>query len=167
MFEIFSKEEILQTYNNLRSKKNLDRDKNLPIGVDGVSADVFEKNLNFSLNEIHRKLQISNGQIQYQFGPLLRIERTKSQGGIRALHIPRLRDQIVFRLLHNEIKKLAEIHGIQIKVTSPYSYVNRFHLHLQNRKDAVVLKTDISRFYDSVPRHKALLICKNLGMRKE
>jgi hypothetical protein len=119
------------------------------------------------LNEIHRKLLVKNGRIEYQFAPLLRIERTKIQGGIRFLHIPRLRDQIVLRLIHNEIQRLSLECGIDLKVKSPYSFVSRFDTIVRDFPDAIVLKTDISKFYDSIPRSKAIVLCESLGMRRE
>jgi hypothetical protein len=167
MIEIFTKGEIAMVYENLKSKKHAERNKKMPIGVDGVSSLIFEKNLDFSLNEIYRKLLVINDKIEYQFAPLLRIERTKSQGGIRALHIPRLRDQIVLRLIHDEIQRLSNCHGIDLKVKSPYSFVNKFDLLIQHNPEAIILKTDISQFYDSIPRAKAIELCKGLGIRKE
>ena len=167
MFEIFSKVEIAKVYLGLKSKKHLDRNKKMPVGIDGVSSEVFERNLDSSLNEIHRKLLVRNGKIDYKFAPLLRIERSKNQGGVRALHIPRLRDQIVFRLIHNEIQRLSDQKGINLKVGSPYSFVNRFDLVIQQSPNAVILKTDISQFYDSIPRFKAIELCEGLGIRKE
>lgn len=167
MIEIFTKAEIWDVYQNLKSKKVADRNKKIPIGVDGVSSEVFERNLNFSLNEIHRKLLVNNGRIEYRFAPLLRIERTKVQGGIRALHIPRLRDQIVLRLIHNEIQRLSLTCGMDLKVKSPYSFVNRFDTLVRDFPDATILKTDISKFYDSIPRNEAIMLCGGFGLRKE
>ena len=167
MFEIFTRAEIGGVYKNLKSKKQADRNKKMPIGVDGVSSEVFEKNLDFSLNEIHRKLLVKNGKIDYKFAPLLRIERTKIQGGVRALHVPRLRDQIVLRLIHNEIQRLSSECGIDLKVKSPYSFVKRFDNLVRDFPDAIILKTDISKFYDSIPRTKAIELCEGLGMRRE
>jgi hypothetical protein len=167
MFELFKKSEIESVYKSLKSKKEADRNKKMPIGVDGVSSEVFERNLDFSLNEIHRKLLVKNGRIEYKFAPLLRIERTKAQGGIRSLHVPRLRDQIVLRLIHNEIQRLSIQRGIDLKVKSPYSFVYRFDTIVRDFPDAIVLKTDISKFYDSIPRAKAIVLCESLGMKKE
>lgn len=167
MFEIFSIGEITKVYIGLKSKKDLDRNKRMPIGIDGVSSEIFERNLDSSLNEIYRKLLVKNGKIEYNFAPLLRIERSKNQGGVRALHIPRLRDQIVLRLIHNEIQRLSDQKGINLKIGSPYSFVNRFDLVIKQSPSSVILKTDISQFYDSIPRATAIKLCERLGMRKE
>lgn len=167
MLEIFTKEQIAAVYQNLVRKKTADRNKKLPIGIDGVSSEVFERNFNFSLNEIYRKLLVQNGKIGYLFAPLLRIEKTKSKGGTRSLHIPRLRDQVVFRLLHNEIQKVSFAQGIDLRVKSPYSYIQSFDRYTQNFPNSVILKTDIVQFYDTIPREFVLNLCKKLGLRQE
>lgn len=167
MLEIFSKDKIKQVYFELKTKKNLDRQKNLPVGLDGVTTEIFERNFEFSINEVHRKLLSYDGEIKYKFAPLLKIERTKAQGGIRTLHIPRLRDQIVFRLVHNEIQLLAEKKAIDLKLKSPYSFVTRFDECIQKFENPVISKTDISKFYDSIPRDRAISLCNNLGLSPE
>lgn len=167
MLEIFSMEQIASVYHNLVSKKLSDRNKSLPIGIDGVSSQIFERNLDFSLSEIYRKLLVQNGRVCYSFAPLLRIERAKNKGGLRSLHIPRLRDQIVFRLLHNEIQNISLAQGLDLRVKSPYSYIQRFDLYTQNNPNYVILKTDITQFYDSIPREGVFNLCENLGLRQE
>jgi len=167
MNEVFSKDKIKQVYFELKTKKNLDRQKKLPVGLDGVTTEIFERNLEFSINEIHRKLISYDGEIKYKFAPLLRIERTKAQGGVRSLHIPRLRDQIVFRLIHNEIQQLAEINAIDLKLKSPYSFVTRFDEYIEKYEKPVILKTDISKFYDSIPRDRAISLCSKIGLSHE
>jgi RNA-directed DNA polymerase len=162
MNDIFSEENIRQVYFDLKNRKRLDRKKKLPVGVDGVSVDTFERNLDHSIREIHRKLQVTDGRIPYSFAPLLRIERTKSEGGVRLLHIPRLRDQIVLRIIHDDIRLKFER-----KNYSPYSFIRKFDLHIKGRKNPVVLKSDITQFYDTIPRIVAIENCKSLGVRKE
>lgn len=167
MIEVFSKSKIIEVYTTLKNKKFAERNKKLPTGIDGVNSDVFERNLDYSINEIYRKLLVVNEKITYKFGPLLRIEKSKSQGGVRALHIPRLRDQIVFRLIHDEIAKLSLSKGIVLKIKSPYSFVKQFESCTIHNPNAVILKTDISQFYDTVPRNKAIELCKGIGMAPE
>lgn len=167
MTEIFSKDKIKQVYFDLKTKKHLDRQKTLPVGLDGVTTHIFERNLDFSINEIYRKLLSFEGRINYTFAPLLKIERTKSQGGIRTLHIPRLRDQIVFRLVHDEIQSLADKYGIDVKLKSPYSFVTRFDECIARLENPIILRTDISKFYDSIPRERAISMCTTIGLSSE
>lgn len=167
MNEIFSKEIILKTYFDLKKQKYLDRKKNLPIGLDGVSSDVFEKNIENSINEIHRKLIPQDGKIPCTFAPLLRIIRNKAEGGVRMLHIPRLRDQIVLRLIHNEIIQNLQLNSIGIALKSPYAYVREFDFHMKASKKAFVIKSDVFQFYDSIPRTHAIANCRKYGVRHE
>jgi hypothetical protein len=167
MNEIFSKETILKTYLDLKNQKFLDRKKKLPIGLDGVGSETFEKNLGHSINEIHRKLLPREGKIPYTFAPLLRILRNKAEGGVRMLHIPRLRDQIVLRLIHNEITSHLQLNAVGIGLKSPYAYVREFDLHMKDKSNAFVIKSDIAQFYDSIPRNLAIANCRNYGIRTE
>ena len=167
MSEIFSKESILKTYLDLKNKKYLDRKKQLPIGLDGFSSDSFEKNIDNSINEIYRKLLPREGKIPYSFAPLLRIHRSKTDGGVRMLHIPRLRDQIVLRMIHNEISGQLDLNAIGVTLKSPYAYVREFDLYMKDKRNVFVLKSDIAQFYDSIPRNLAIANCRKYGIRAE
>lgn len=164
MSEIFSKESIYRAYLSIKSRKKTNQNKAISIGVDGVSSDIFERNFEDNVNEIYRKLLVNNGSINYSFAPFLRIEKLKKYGGVRYLHIPRLRDQIVLRLIHDEIQRLASARQIDLKVPSPYSFVKRFDFEMNSDPSRVILKTDIAQFYDQIPREKAIELCDFLGM---
>jgi RNA-directed DNA polymerase len=168
MHNLFSKQRLHDTFIDLKLRKQADRQKKTPIGLDGVSLEVFEKNLDNSLNEINRKLrQDELGTISYSFGPLLRIERKKAQGGIRTLHIPRLRDQIVLRIIHDVLRESALKIGKEVKLKSPYEYVCAFDHFIKNMDSAWIVKTDIAQFYDSVPRANAIDLCSTFGLPKD
>jgi hypothetical protein len=168
MHDPFSKQRLHDTFVELKLRKQADRQKKTPIGLDGVSSEVFEKNLENSLNEMHRKLKHNgNGEILYSFGPLLRIDRRKSQGGIRSLHIPRLRDQIVLRIIHDELRDCALKNGKEVKLKSPYQYVCEFDNFMINLDSAWIVKADIAQFYDSVPRANAIELSSSFGMHQD
>ena len=169
MSALFSYHHILKTYTDLKTRKSADRGKSLPTGVDGMRTDVFERNLQHSIGEIERKLnsKTPSGHIAYSFGPLLRIERKKASGGIRYLHVPRLRDQIVLRIIHDEIINAASKNGISLNLKSPYSLVNEFNEVVKQYRDPWIVKADITGFYDTIPRNTAIRFCENIGMDKE
>lgn len=169
MTDLFSYQHILQTYTLLKSRKSADRGKSLPTGIDGMRTDVFERNLQHSIGEIERKLnsKTPSGHIAYSFGPLLRIERKKASGGIRSLHVPRLRDQIVLRIIHDAIIQAASEKGISLNLKAPYRLVNDFDEAVKTYPDPWVVKTDISGFYDSVPRTQAIQRCDEIGIDKD
>ena len=167
MSDLFSEGHIRTVYENLKRRKFLDREKSLPIGIDGMSSVVFDKKLDFSIREIQRKLILHEGELPYTFAPLLRITKNKPGGGARLLHIPRLRDQIVLRIVHDEIrKKMDEVfRDSNLKeYKSPYLLINDFDTFIQSKDNVIILKTDLSQFYDSVPRKKAIELCKLLNI---
>ena len=84
-------------------------EKSFPIGSDGMSKKVFEKRLIFQLNEITRKINSKNklNEPSYSFGTLLFYERKKSSGGTRRIYLPRLRDQLVLKWMHNHLIESA------------------------------------------------------------
>ena len=168
MDEFFDKKTILDTYSLLKSRKSTQKNKKLPIGIDGVSESVFEKNIDFFIQEIHRKLNYSlDSTINYSFGPLIRLERKKSLGGTRHLYIPRLRDQIVLKIIHNQIISSAKQKGIDLKIKSPYDVIKKFDRSVSEKKECWIIKTDISSFFDSIPRDKVINQCENLALPKE
>lgn len=168
MSEAFPLQVIAQSYEGLKARKFQDRQKKLPVGIDGVSADVFDRHYQLSTLEIHRKLNRNENDFPaYNFGPLLRIERNKSNGGKRALHIPRLRDQIVLRILHDAIQDAAKKAGLNLITKSPHDYVKAFDEKIACLKNPWILKADITQFYDSVSRAKAIELCGTLPMQPE
>lgn len=167
MHDPFSVENLLAVYTNLKARKHADRKKQLPIGVDGVSTAVFDRNVTQSIAEIHRKLRPDDScLVAYSFAPLLRMERRKTNGGVRALHVPRLRDQIVLRIIHDELVRCAKQKGLALHLRPPHAFVDAFDTSIQSYTSPWILKADISVFYDSVPRERAIRLCKELGMHK-
>jgi retron-type reverse transcriptase len=138
--------------------------RRFPCGVDGVTIDFFLKNRENQLKEIERLIN-SPGGSRYNFGPLLRIEKPKENGGVRVIYIPRIRDQVVLRLLHEDLIKSYNNEGIKLKTRSPLTVVKEFREALQLYPDPIVVRTDIEKFYDSTPRQyvvdKAIQNLKN------
>jgi hypothetical protein len=157
---LFTKSKLLQVYLDLKRRKVLDREKGLPIGIDGVGSNVFEKNLEHSIQEIHRKLQSVNGLIPYTFAPLVRLSRSKAAGDVRFIHIARIRDQIVLRLIHDEIRAHYKEIGKEIRFQSPYSIIKRFDLYVQETNYNFIVRADISKFYDNIPRQEVIAMCR-------
>lgn len=125
--------------------------KRLPSGVDGVSTENFLGRREHHLKEILRLLNAPGGP-RYKFGPLLRLEKPKDTGGVRLIHIPRIRDQVVLRLIHDNLLQAATLHGIDLRVSAPQKVVAKFREALKSFADPVIVRTDITKFYDSIPR---------------
>lgn len=144
-------------------------EKSLPIGSDGVSKDVFEKRLEFNLIEIVRKVNNKDQQNlpSYNFGPLLFYERKKSSGGVRRIYLPRLKDQIVFKWIHSKLIKAAEEKGITLQTPSPFYVVKEFRKELSLHENPVIVRTDISSFFDSIPRNRVIELANSMNLPEE
>ncbi len=142
--------------------------RELCAGVDGQRASGFEKNLASSLREISRRIlrEAADGLPAYRFAPLLRIEKTKAAGGIRFIHIPRIRDQIVLRALHEDLLRAAMAKGLDLGVPRPAEAVWDFRAALCLAGDAWVLRSDIRSFYDAIPRREVVEEAVALGLSK-
>ena len=73
-------------------------------GIDKVTIDEFERNLEQNLNEIQRLLR----QDKYEPMPVNRIYIPKSDGKQRPLGIPIIRDRVVQQALKNVIEPIFE-----------------------------------------------------------
>ena len=96
---------FMDLWQRLRRYDRQPEPKVLATGVDGVRCESFEANLEINLNEISRRIerQDDQGGPSYRFAPLLKIELPKSGGGSRSIHIPRIRDQLVLRAMHDAL----------------------------------------------------------------
>ena len=158
MSVLFSVSNLAAVYWSMRKPITLKEIKKLPIGLDGLSCEKFELNIDQHLKEIARKIENQ----QYTFAPLLELERSKGNGGVRRLFIPRLRDQIVLRVLHNAIIETAQKNNIVLFQKTPYEVVKNFDVATKQYKSAWILRTDITSFYDSIPRNKLLALFDSL-----
>jgi retron-type reverse transcriptase len=159
MFDSFSTTLLTETYWKMRRPPALKRLKTLPVGLDGLSCEKFEARISMHLSEIERKIKTHS----YNFAPLLELERSKSNGGVRRLYIPRLRDQIVLRVLHDAIIANAENNGIVLHQKTPYEVVRKFDVATQEIKTPWIVRTDITSFYDSIPRTALLTLFDTLN----
>lgn len=144
-------------------------EKSFPIGSDGMSKKVFEKHLIFQLNEITRKINSKNdlNAPSYSFGALLYYERNKSSGGTRRIYLPRLKDQLVLKWMHNHLIEAASKKKITLQTKSPFHVVKQFREKVAEFENPVVVRTDIDSFFDSVPRERVIELAMQLDLPKE
>lgn len=145
------------------------KEKTFPIGCDGMSKSNFEENLDCHLNEIIRKVNTidSEGITKYSFGKLVYYERKKSSGGTRKIYLPRLKDQLLFKWLHFELVTAAKKKEINLQTKSPLEVVKQFRSELNKYKNPVVVRTDITSFFDSVPRDKVVDLALKLELSND
>ena len=154
--DAYSPEHLTSVWSRIRRHPVSGQVRETAVGVDGTRAENFEANLVAHVAEISRRVlrTAEDGLPAYSFAVLLCHEKIKPTGGVRRIHIARLRDQIVFRALHEEVQAAALRAQIDLRVPAPAVTTASFRESLQDRP--IVLRTDIQAFYDSVPRTSAV-----------
>jgi hypothetical protein len=129
-----------------------------PVGVDGMRAEHFARHFDANASEILRRIhqREASGETRYRFAPLLAVERAKPNGSVRLVHIPRLRDQIVLRMIHEELGHALSEAGWSTRTESPSVIVDRLRDQISTEQPSFALKADLSQFFSSVPRAKVL-----------
>jgi RNA-directed DNA polymerase len=152
--DLYTHSHILSIWEKISVYKESSEKRDLAIGVDGVSSVIFNRNLEKNIDEIVRKINrgLENNCTNYHFAPLINFEYLKSSGGVRNIYIPRLRDQIVFRAMHDDIVLSANKFGLRLKLPSPSKIILAFREQIIKFSNPFVLRTDIRSFYDSIPR---------------
>lgn len=125
-------------------------------GVDRVSIEAFEANLEQNLNEIQRLLK----QDRYVPNPVKRVYIPKPDGTKRPLGIPTIRDRVVQQALKNVIEPIFEPEFLD----SSFGYRPK-----KNAKQAIeqieeirdqghdwVVDADIKAFFDTVDNEKLI-----------
>lgn len=128
-----------------------------------MSKEKFEQTLDWQLNEIARKIELLNkgNDKGFRFAPLLYYERNKSSGGLRKIYLPRIKDQLVYKWMHNELIEKALSEGVNLTTKSPHEVVLQFRSALKQYDKPVIVRTDIKSFFDSVPRERVIdLACQ-------
>jgi|TARA_B100001971_G_scaffold212386_1_gene242443 retron-type reverse transcriptase len=154
-----SAENLATTWTELKSTRGRDGSKKTPVGIDGVSAAIFDTNLNANIQEISRMLsQPDAGTVRpsrYRFAPLRRKVISREPGVLREICIPRIRDQIVLRAISNVLKHSMAQSGLRLPITSPRQTIKQV-IAAREAKFFRVLRTDISRYYQSIPHDQLI-----------
>jgi len=125
-------------------------------GVDGVSIDEFERNLDRNLEEIHRLLY----EDRYRPEPVRRVYIPKPDGDQRPLGIPTVRDRVVQQALLNRLEKIFEVkfkdcsYGFR-RERSPLQAIQKLEEYLKAGYQWVV-EVDIEGFFDTVNQEKLI-----------
>jgi hypothetical protein len=155
----FSEEHLAAVWSRLRWKRGRSCAKELAVGVDGMRPEAFDERLTWHLAEIARLIRRprEDGLPAYRFGPLLQFEHAKPGGGVRLIHVPRLRDQVVLRALHEELCSSWREHaGINLTPPEPRATLDAFRRLLRQPGAKWALRADIKSFFDTVPREAAI-----------
>jgi len=142
-------EEICSTGNLERGFLAVKRNRGAP-GIDGVTVDAFDTNLDEELRQLQEELW----SWSYKPSPVRRVEIPKPDGGIRLLGVPRVRDRVVQAALKIALEPIWE------PLFSEHSYgfrpnrsqrkaVEAAQKIVQSGKDFVV-DLDLSKFFDRI-----------------
>jgi hypothetical protein len=126
------------------------------VGIDGVRAEVFERELERNLREISRMLarRDERGDTAYRIGPLVARTLITPKGQPRTVYVPRARDQLVLRLAAEELAAAMRREGIGTAPPTFPKLVRDLDVTLGGHRFA--LRADIASCYASIP-HAPLL----------
>ena len=133
-------------------------------GIDRITIEQFEQNLQQNLAEIRRLLK----EKRYEPSPVLRVLIPKDNGKVRKLGIPTVRDRVVQQALKNVLEPIFE----EIFLPQSHGYRPNTNAHAALRKGEAYLErgyhwtvdADIEGFFDHVD-HQILmdLVCEKIA----
>jgi RNA-directed DNA polymerase len=142
-------------------------------GLDRITAQTFSK----SLDKHFRRISDDAKAGEFKFQPLRAIHIPKDESRYRIICIPTVRDRLVQRVILNYLTHDKNRERDLLNVRSPNSYGGAkgreqgTHAAIdeaikRRQKQPFVLKTDISKFFDNIPREYLLQQIKSqLGRR--
>ncbi len=154
--KVYRMENLRESYRSVRANKGAP-------GIDGVTVEAYGLRLDENLQGLHQELKAGN----YQPQPVRRIEIPKSNGGIRPLGIPTVRDRVVQQALLNVLGPIFDpgfhpsSYGYrpnrspQQAVAKAERFMNRYGL-------GYVVDMDLSQCFDRLDHG---LILKSVGRR--
>jgi group II intron reverse transcriptase/maturase len=121
-------------------------------GIDGVSKEQYEKDLDANLEELVRKMKT----MSYRMGPVRQVQIPKGDGkGVRLLGISNFEDKIIQRMTHKILESIYE----SLFLDCSYGFragrgchdaVRALHKHLYKNDVEVVIDVDIANFFGTL-----------------
>lgn len=125
-------------------------------GIDGVSIEMFEKNVGMNLREIQRLLQ----QGRYKPDPVMRHYIEKNNGKLRPLGIPTIRDRVCQQAVRQIIEPIFEqdFYYYSFGFRPGYSAHQAIRTIRRAKRGGYdyVVDLDIMSFFDEIP-HEMLM----------
>lgn len=125
-------------------------------GVDGVTIEEYEKNMEINIEEAHRLLR----EDRYEPQPVKRVWIPKANGEMRPLGIPTVRDRVIQQAVLNRIGKIFEAkfrdcsYGFRPN-RSAVQAVQKVEEYIKEGYQWVV-EVDIEKFFDTVDKEKVI-----------
>lgn len=155
--QIWDKKNLEKAWKQVRANKG-------SAGIDGVTIEEFEQNLEQNLSEIQRQLKENH----YVPNPVKRVLIPKDNGKMRQLGVPTVKDRVVQQALKNVLEPIFE----KIFLPQSHGYRPNTNAHAAVRKAEAfinsgyywVVDADIKGFFDHVD-HKILmdLVCEQVS----
>lgn len=164
---MFTPTHLGECWRRIRTHPVTGKLRHLAVGIDGTRSDVFEARLEQNIAEISRLINRTSedGLPAYHFGTLLQFNQVKPSGGFRKIYVPRIRDQLVLRAIHEDITLTGKTKGLRLNLPPPAQTVHNFRAALKATGGQWLVRTDIQGFFDSVPRSQVIEEALKLGIR--
>jgi group II intron reverse transcriptase/maturase len=149
IFQVWDEKNLENAWKSVKANKG-------SAGIDGMTIEQFEANLQLNLAEIQRLLR----ENRYEPKPVKRVFIPKENGKMRPLGIPTVRDRIVQQALKNVLEPIFE----EIFLPQSHGYRPNTNAHAAVRKAEAflnagyhwVVDADIKGFFDHVD-HQILM----------
>ena len=131
--------------------------KDAAVGVDGITKEQYEQQLEGNLRELHERLR----SMRYRHQPIRRVHIPKAQGKTRPIGISSLEDKIVQGALREVLEAIYEqdflecSYGFRPK-RNAHDALRAMNQMVSRERIAVILEADIQAFFDSIDRKKLL-----------
>lgn len=129
--------------------------KDSAVGVDGVTAEYYRKNLQNNLADLHNRLK----EGRYRAQPLRRIYIEKEDGKLRPLSIPGYEDKICQKVIAELISRIFESDFLPFSYgyrpsKGPHDALDSIQHDITMGSVSYVLDADISDYFSSIVRSK-------------
>lgn len=123
-------------------------------GIDKVTRDKFKKEIDNNIQEI--STEVRKGK--YKFSPLKPIAISKSDGGLRLINVPTIKDRFVQRVV---LEFLKNQYGDKWKMPKSFSSLGKGDEGVHNTLKLIgetvdtsshVIRADLSKFFDTIHR---------------
>ena len=153
--KILSRENMLEAYNQVKSNKG-------SAGIDGMTIEEMDNYLRQNWRLTKELIK----QRKYKPQPVLRVEITKPNGGIRQLGIPTVMDRMIQQAIVQVISPICEPHFSDTSYgfrpnRSCEKAIMKFLEYLNDGYEWIV-DIDLEKFFDTVPQDRLMSLVHNI-----